>query len=54
MARDPDPSPAPNAGTAIWGWNGTEWEVVSVDADGHVQADIASSAVLPVSGPLTD
>ena len=42
MARDPNPSPSPNVGTAVWGWNGTDWEVILVDPDGHLQADLIS------------
>jgi hypothetical protein len=45
MARDPDPSPAPNQGTAIWGWNGIDWEVVKVNSDGNVQIDVVSTIV---------
>lgn len=37
MARDPNPSPAPNSGVGLWGWNGTDWEVLLVDESGRVQ-----------------
>ena len=39
MARNPDPSPAPNQGIAMWGWNGTEWEVVLLDPGGNIKSD---------------
>jgi len=54
MPRDPDPSPAPERGVANWVWNGTEWEALLSDTDGHLQVDVLSGTITTVAKvPLT-
>ncbi|KKM82113.1 hypothetical protein LCGC14_1322920 [marine sediment metagenome] len=39
-----------NGSVLVWGWSGTEWLKVLVDAAGHLQVDVLSSA-LPAGAP---
>jgi len=51
----PDPtSPSAYSSVGAWGWNGTEWEVLLTDTDGHLQVDVISATITSIDKvPLT-